>query len=138
MSISLSKPSGLLLYMEMYNNDIKDTDSDIKLIKMTIMDIDISNSGLTSSVDFLEKYSALHLSNELYESNFDSDKKNRYVSDCYEYFGKNNCYGFDTGYSMSEPGYNSDEELEKIKGEVKSINHKIDSILHDGNIKRWI
>jgi hypothetical protein len=42
---------------------------------MTIMDIDISNSGLTSSVDFLEKYSALHLSNELYESNFDSDKK---------------------------------------------------------------
>jgi hypothetical protein len=42
---------------------------DIKLIKMTIMDIDISNSGLTSSVDFLEKYSALHLSNELYESN---------------------------------------------------------------------
>jgi hypothetical protein len=47
--------------MEMYNNDIKDTDSDIKLIKMTIMDIDISNSGLTSSVDFLEKYSALHL-----------------------------------------------------------------------------
>jgi hypothetical protein len=28
---------------------------------------------------------------------------------------KNNCYGFDTGYSMSEPGYNSDEELEKIK-----------------------
>jgi hypothetical protein len=49
MSISLSKPSGLLLYMEMYNNDIKDTDSDIKLIKMTIMDIDISNSGLTSS-----------------------------------------------------------------------------------------
>jgi hypothetical protein len=23
---------------------------------------------------------------------------------------------------MSEPGYNSDEELEKIKGEVKSIN----------------
>jgi hypothetical protein len=45
---------------------------------MTIMDIDISNSGLTSSVDFLEKYSALHLSNELYESNFDSDKKNSF------------------------------------------------------------
>jgi hypothetical protein len=59
-----------------------------------------------------------------------------YVSDCYEYFGKNNCYGFDTGYSMSEPGYNSDEELEKIKGEVKSINdNKIDSILHDGEYK---
>jgi hypothetical protein len=38
---------------------------------------------------------------------------------------------------MSEPGYNSDEELEKIKGEVKSINrdNKIDSILHDGEYK---
>jgi hypothetical protein len=76
---------------------------------------------LTSSVDFLEKYSALHLSNELYESNFDSENSFD-ISDCYEYFGKNNCYGFDTGYPMSEPGYNSDEELEKIKGEVKSIN----------------
>jgi hypothetical protein len=29
----LSKPSGLLLYMEMYNNDIKDTDSGYKINK---------------------------------------------------------------------------------------------------------
>jgi hypothetical protein len=115
---------------------------DIKLIKMTIMDIDISNSGLTSSVDFLEKYSALHLSNELYESNFDSDKKNSFdmFPIVMNISARTIAMDLIPVTPMSEPGYNSDEELEKIKGEVKSINrdNKIDSILHDGNIKRWI
>jgi hypothetical protein len=80
---------------------------------MTIMDIDISNSGLTSSVDFLEKYSALHLSNELYESNFDSDK---IVLICFLLWIFRQEQLLWIWYRLLyEPGYNSDEELEKNK-----------------------
>jgi hypothetical protein len=100
------------------------------------------NSGLTSSVDLLEKYSALHLSNDLYESNCDSDKKNSF--DMFSMFPivrkiAARTIGMDlvSVTPMSEPNYNSNEELDKIKGEIKSINrdNKIDSVLLDKEYK---
>jgi hypothetical protein len=106
---------------------------------MKIMDIDISNSGLVSNVDFLEKYCALHLSNELYESNFDSDKKNSFdmFPIAMKIAARTIAMDIIPVTPMSKPNYNSNEELDKIKGEIKSINrdNKIDSVLLDKEYK---